>query len=63
MLHPTIAQQLATQRQQELIDHANRHRQAHIAQATRSIRSAREAPPARTRPYLLRRVHAVLTSH
>lgn len=60
MLHPTIAQQLAAGRQRELLDHASRHRQARSAQAARS---ARRATAARTGPYLLRRVHAVLTSH
>jgi hypothetical protein len=60
MLHPTISQQFAAERQRELLDHASRHRQARTAQAARS---ARPATAARTRPYLLRRVHAVFTSH
>ena len=60
MLHPTIAQQLAAERQRDLLDRASRHRQARTAQATRS---ARPATPDRTRPYLLRRAYAALTSH
>jgi hypothetical protein len=60
MLHPEIAQRFAAERQRELLDHASRHRQARCAQAPRS---ARPAKAARTRPYLLRRVHAVFTSH
>jgi hypothetical protein len=60
MFHPTIAQQLAAERQRELFDHASRHRQARSAQAARS---ARPAVVARTRPYFLRRVHAAFTSH
>jgi len=60
MLHPTIAQQLAAERQRELLHHASRHRQARTAQAARP---ARPATVARTRPYLLGRVYAVFTSH
>ncbi len=60
MLHPTIIQQLAAERQRELLDHASRHRQARTAQAGQS---ARQATVARTRPYGFRRVHAVLTGH
>jgi hypothetical protein len=59
MLHPAIAQQLAAERHQDLLDRASRHRQA------RTARAARPARPAvgRARPYLLRRAHAALTSH
>jgi hypothetical protein len=60
MLHPTIAQQLAAERQRELLDHASRHRQARTAQGARS---ARPATADRTRPYLLRRARAALASH
>ena len=60
MLHPTIAQQFAAERQRDLLDHASRYRQARTA---RAARSAHPATTALTRPYLLRRVHAVLTSH
>ena len=60
MLHPAIAQQLVAERQRDLLDHASRHRQARTAQAAQS---ARQATVARTRPSLLGRVHAVLTSH
>ena len=55
MYHPAMAQQLAAERQRDLLDHA-RHRQA------RTARAARPAVATRTRP-LLRRVQAVLTSH
>ena len=60
MHHPAIAQQLAAERQRDLLDQASRHRQA------RAARAARAAPPApadRARPYLLRRARAALTSH
>jgi hypothetical protein len=60
MLHPEIAHQLAAERQRELLDHASRHRQARTAQATRS---AHPATAARTMPYLVQRLRAVLTSH
>ena len=60
MLHPEIARQLAAERQRDLLDHATRHRQARTAQAARSTR---QATVARTRPRLLGRVHALLTSH
>jgi hypothetical protein len=60
LFHPEIAHQLAAERQRELLDHASRHRQARTAQAARS---ARQATAARTRPYRLRWVHAVRTSH
>lgn len=60
MFHPTIARQLAAERQREILDHASRHRQARTAQATRP---ARLATADRTRPYLLRRARAALTSH
>lgn len=59
MLHPAIAQQLVAERQRDLLDHASRHRQARTAQAAQS---ARPATVARTRPNLLGRVHAILTS-
>lgn len=63
MLHPAIAQQLAAERQRDLLDHARRHRQARTARTAQSARSARQATAARTRPnHLLGRVHAVLTS-
>jgi hypothetical protein len=55
MLHPTITLQLATQRQQDLIDRANRHRQARAARAARSRRPV----AARTRLYILRRVRTI----
>ena len=60
MLHPTIAQQFAAERQRELLDHASRDHQARTA---RAARSAQPATVAQTRPRLLRRVHAALTSH
>lgn len=60
MLHPTITQQLAAERQRELLDHASRDRQA---RTVRAAQSARKATVAQTRPRLLRRVHAALTSH
>jgi len=60
MLHPTIAQQLTAERQRELLDHASRDRQARTA---RAAQSAHKATVAQTRPHLLRRVHAALTSH
>jgi len=60
MLHPTIAQQLAAERQRELLHHASRHRQARTAQGARPTRPTTAA---RIRPYLLRRAHAALTSH
>jgi hypothetical protein len=53
MLHPTIAQQLAVERQRELLGHAGRYRQARTTQVTAD----------RTRPYLLRRARAALASH
>ena len=56
MYHPAMAQQLAAERQRDLLDHARRHRRA------RTARACRPAAVTRTRP-LLRRVHAVLTSH
>ena len=62
MLHPEIARQLAAERQQELLDHARRHRQARTARTAQSARSARQATGAPARPSLLGRVHAVLTS-
>ena len=57
MHHPYIAQQLAAERQRDLLDRASRHRQA------RAARAARPAAPGRTRPHRLRRVYAALTSH
>jgi len=60
MFHPTIAQQLAAERQREILDHASRRRQARTAQATQP---ARPATADQTRPYLLRRARAALTSH
>ena len=60
MLHPTITQQLAAERQRELLGHASRDRQARTA---RAAQSARKATVAQTRRRLLRRVHAALTSH
>jgi len=60
MLHPTITQQLAAERQRDLLDHARRHRQARPAQAARSACPA-AADPARS--YLLRRARAALTTH
>ena len=60
MHHPAIAQQLMAERQRDLLDRASRPRQA------RAARAARAAPPApadRSRPYLLRRAYAALTSH
>lgn len=58
--HSTIAQQLATERQRELLDHASHLRQVRTAQAAQSVR---RATVVRTRPYLISRVRAVLTSH
>jgi hypothetical protein len=60
MLHPTITQQFATERQRELLDHASRHRQARTA---RAARSGRRATVARTRPGLIGRVRAGLAGH
>ena len=60
MLHPTIAQQFAAERQRELFDRASRHRQARTARAARSVHRAAVAG---TRPYFLRKVHAVLAGH
>jgi hypothetical protein len=60
MLHPTISQQFAAERQRELVDHASGRRQVRTALAARS---ARRMTVARTRPYLLRKVHAVLAGH
>jgi hypothetical protein len=57
MFHPTIAQQLATERQRELFDHASRHRQA------RTARPARPATADRSRPNFLRRARTALASH
>jgi hypothetical protein len=58
MIHPTIAQQVAAERQRDLLDHASRHRQARTAQ---TVRSARPAAVTRTRPHFLRRVQAALS--
>jgi hypothetical protein len=60
MLHPTISQQFAAERQRELLDQASRHQQARIARAARSVHRATAAG---TRPYFLRKVHAVLAGH
>ena len=60
MFHPTITQEFAAERQRELLDRASRDRQARTA---RAARSAHKATAAQTRPFLLRRVHAALTSH
>ena len=60
MLQPEIARQLAAERQRDLLDHASRHRQA---RAARAARPTRHATAAQTRPRLLGRVHALLTSH
>jgi hypothetical protein len=60
MHHPAIAQQLAAQRQRDLLEYASRRRQARTA---RAARPARSATVPRTGPYLLRRVRAALTSH
>ena len=60
MHHPYIAQQLAAERQRDLLDRASRHRQARTA---RAARPARPAAPGRTRPYRLRRAYTALTSH
>jgi hypothetical protein len=64
--HPYIAQQLAAERQRDMLDRASRHRQPRAARAARTARSARAARPVptdRSRPYLLRRAFAALTSH
>ena len=58
--HPAIAQQLAAERQQDLLARASRHRQARTA---RAARPARPATAHRAGPYLLRRARAALTSH
>jgi hypothetical protein len=58
MHHPYIAQQLAAERQRDMLDRASRHRQA-----ARAARAARPATADRARPYLLRRAYAALTSH
>ena len=61
MHHPAIAQQLATERQRDMLDHASRDR---LARAARAARAAHPAAPGRARrPYLLRRARAALTSH
>jgi hypothetical protein len=60
MHHPTIAQQIAAERQRDMLDRARRHRQA---RAARAARVARPAPAHRARPYRLRRAYAALTSH
>ena len=60
MHHPTIAQQIAAERQRDMLDRASRDR---LARTARTARSARPATPGRTRPYLLRRARAALTSH
>jgi len=60
MHHPYIAQQLAAERQRDMLDRASRHRQA---RAARAARAARPAAAGRARPYLLRRAYAALTSH
>jgi hypothetical protein len=60
MHHPAIAQQLAAERQRDLLDQASRHRQARTA---RAARPARPATAHRAGPYLLRRARAALTSH
>jgi hypothetical protein len=61
MMHsPTIAQQLAAERQRDLLDYASRHRQARTARAARSARPARAD---RTRPSLLLWARAALTNH
>ena len=61
MMHsPTIAQQLAAERQRDMLDHASRDR---LARAARAARAAHPAAPRRTRPHRLRRAYAALTSH
>ena len=60
MYHPVIAQQLAAERQCDMLARASRDR---LARAARAARSARPATPGRTRPYLLRRAYTALTSH
>ena len=60
MHHPYVAQQLMAERQRDMLDRASRDR---LARTARAARSARPAAPRRTRPYLLRRVYAALTSH
>jgi hypothetical protein len=60
MLHPAIAQQLAAERQRDLLNHASRHRQA---RAARPARAPRPAKPDRARPSLLRKAYAALCSH
>jgi hypothetical protein len=60
MLHPTISQQFVAERQRELLDHARGRQQVRTALAARS---ARQTTVARTRPSLLRKVHAVLAGH
>ena len=62
MTHPETARQLAAGRQQELLGHARRHRQARTARTARTARPARQATAAPARPSLLGRVHAALTS-
>ena len=60
MHHPYIAQQLAAERQRDMLDHASRDR---LARAARAARAAHHAAPRRTRPHRLRRAYAALTSH
>jgi hypothetical protein len=57
MLPPAISQQFAAERQRELLDHASRHQQARTARAARSVQPATATG---TRPYFLRKIHAVL---
>jgi len=62
--HPALAQQLATARQRELLDHARRHELRRAARFSRPAPSARSVPAAWARPRFLRRLRAVLsTSH
>jgi hypothetical protein len=61
MIHqPYIAQQLAAERQRDLLAQAGRHR---LARTARAAWSARPTAAERTRIYLLRRARAALTSH
>jgi hypothetical protein len=55
--HSAIAQQLAAERQRDLLDHASRHRQARAARVTRPVK------PERSRPSLLRKAYTSLASH
>lgn len=63
MHHPAIAQQIAAERQRDMLDQADRQRLARTARTGRAARTARPATQGPSGPYLLRRAYAALTSH